>query len=348
MELYLGSTQFTSTSFPSTIWDSYAGLSFVGQNFIEIGTAEYTGNPAKTPPVRWGDYNTMNYDPLAKPPGGDGSWWSVEEISQGGSDQSTNWIAMADPTPPPHFVSWNYAEQECNFSPGQTCTAKFPTPAGLQNGDIVVVFADMGGNFPTPPTPPPDKTWVELPIANLSNATSMVIGACNVGDLITAYAYAHVYGSSTETGTYDFKHVMFDSCNGQFRSEIEGFLAGYRGASSNLSSYVLYGYPETFLPSNELFIGPAPANSPSEGVLLNVFYGGNYESPESEENVTTFYPPTGSGPPLTSETPYSGVGPYFLADLGIPGPNTPMGQYEFYSSVTAELLWGWQLFMGQQ
>ena len=86
-ELYLGSTQFTSSSFPSTIWDSYAGLSFVGQNFIEIGTAEYTGNSAQTPPVRWGDYNTMVFDPYAIPPGGEGSWWSVEEISQGGSDQ---------------------------------------------------------------------------------------------------------------------------------------------------------------------------------------------------------------------------------------------------------------------
>ena len=206
----------------------------------------------------------------------------------------------------------------------------------------------MGGSFPNPPNPP-DNTWVEIPIANMSNATDMVIGSCKVHDLATAYAYAHVYGSSAETGTYAFKHVIEDFCNGQYRPEIEGFLAGYRGASSNLSSYVLYGYPPTFPPSNgELEIGPSPANSPAEGVLLNVFYGGDFESPESSENYTTFYPPTGYGePPLTSETPFSNVGPYFLADLGIPGPNTPIGQYQFDSSDTVEYLWGWQLFMGE-
>ena len=166
-----GSTQFTSSSFPSTIWDSYAGLSFVGQNFIEIGTAEYTGNSAQTPPVRWGDYNTMVFDPYAIPPGGEGSWWSVEEISQGGSDQSTNWEALADPTPVPYFVSDSSTEAECAVSPGQNCVLKIPAPAGLQNGDVVVAFLNMGGSFPTPPTAP-DSTWITLSIANQGGAQS--------------------------------------------------------------------------------------------------------------------------------------------------------------------------------
>ena len=283
-EFYLASTNFQTSIFPQTIWDSFTGLqspAFLGQNVLESSGSTYIGQagtslPGGDGPQRWGDYDTMVFDPYAVAFGMEGVFWQIEEISKGGVDESTTWEPLVDPTPPPHFVSWNYAEQECNFSPGQTCTAKFPTPAGLQNGDVVVVFADMGGSFPTPPTPPPDKTWVELPIANLGNATSMVIGACNVGDLITAYAYAHVYGSSTETGTYDFKHVIEDFCNGQYRPEIEGFLVGYRGASSNLSSYVLYGYKDpNSIAQYALNIGPAPANSPGEGVLLNVFNGGN-------------------------------------------------------------------------
>jgi hypothetical protein len=199
LELYLGSTQFTSSSFPSTIWDSYAGLSFVGQNFIEIGTAEYTGNSAQTPPVRWGDYNTMVFDPYAIPPGGEGSWWSVEEISQGGSDQSTNWEALADPTPLPYFINYSGGESECNVSLGQDCTINLSTPAGLQNGDVVIATLDMGGNFKTPPKPP-DSTWVVLPIANDSGADYLISGACSTGDLVTGYVFAHVYGSSSEKG----------------------------------------------------------------------------------------------------------------------------------------------------
>src|SRR5579862_2597930 len=60
------------------------------------------------------------------------------------------------------------------------------------------------GNFPTPPIPP-DSTWVSLPIANMNEATSTKSGTCGSGDLRTEYAYAHVYGSSTETGSYKFK-----------------------------------------------------------------------------------------------------------------------------------------------
>ena len=43
-------------------------------------------------------------------------------------------------------------------------------------------------------------------------------------------------------GTYDFKHVIFTFCNGS-SPEIEGFLAGYRGVSTNLNTYLLSGYP---------------------------------------------------------------------------------------------------------
>jgi hypothetical protein len=178
LELYLGSTQFTSGSFPSTIWDSYAGLSFVGQNFIEIGNAEYTGNPAQTPPVRWGDYNTMLYDPDAIPPGGEGSWWSVEEISKGGSDESTNWEALADPTPLPYFVNWDPNEKDCAGG-GSTCKITAGPPYGVQAGDLILVALVLGEPANSNPHLP-DSSWTLLPASNVTgNPTMIASGGCN-------------------------------------------------------------------------------------------------------------------------------------------------------------------------
>lgn len=344
LELYLGSTQFTSSSFPSTIWDSYAGLSFVGQNFIEIGTAEYTGNSAQTPPVRWGDYNTMVFDPYAIPPGGEGSWWSVEEISQGGSDQLTNWEALADPTPVPYFVSDSSTEAECAVSPGQNCVLKIPAPAGLQNGDVVVAFLNMGGSFPTPPTAP-DSTWITLSIANQGGAQSMDQGDCKDGDLGTEYAYAHVYGSSSETGTYDFKHVLENICSNTVRPELSGFLAAYRAAATNLANLVLFGYPENGS-QGVLTDGPASSNMLSEGKLLNVFNCPGSESPESEEGGAPFSSPLTGTPPAMPETSFGSTPQgYFLADVGVPAAGTTLGQYGIGCFATGT--WGWQLFLPQ-
>jgi hypothetical protein len=340
-EYYLASTQFTSTSFPSTIWDSYAGLSFVGQNFIEIGTAEYTGNPAQTPPVRWGDYNTMLFDPDATPPGSEGSWWSVEEISQGGSDQSTNWEALADPTPVPYFVSYSSTEAECAVSPGQNCVVKIPAPAGLQNGDIVVAFLSMGGSFPTPPTPP-DSTWITLPIANQGGSQSMEQGACKTGDLGTEYAYAHVYDSSSETGTYDFKHVLENICSNTVRPELSGFLAGYRAAATNLANLVLFGYPDNISSEFVLTDGPASSNTLPEGELLNVFNcpGGESEGDEVGGRIENSL--TGE-PPAIPETSFGSTPQgYFLADVGVAAGAT-LGQYGITCESTGT--WGWQLFL---
>jgi hypothetical protein len=324
----------------------------MGQNFIEMSNGEYLGNPGQQPPQQplWGDYNSMIYDPNAIPQGGEGSWWSVEEITDvntpllyGNSDESTNWKALVDPTPLPYFVSYSSTEAECAVSPGQNCVVKIPAPAGLQNGDIVVAFLSMGGSFPTPPSPP-DSTWITLSIANQGGAQSMIQGDCPDGDLGTEYAYAHVYGSSSETGTYDFKHVMEYICNNTVRPELSGFLAGYRAAGTNLANLVLYGYPNNGS-DGVLFDGPAPASAPAEGELLNVFNCPGTESPESGEGGAQYVLGSLSGaPPATAETPYNNSPEgYFLADLGIPAAGTNLGQYSVRCSALGTF--GWQLFL---
>ena len=137
-------TLFLAVSYPATLWDSYVGipgLMFMGQNFIEMSTGEYVGNPGQQPPVpvRWGDFNTMIYDLRAIPPGGEGSLWSVEEISNGPSDQSTNWVALADPTPLPYFVGSTSTEAECLGIEGAYCNVTINAPPGVQNGDVILV-----------------------------------------------------------------------------------------------------------------------------------------------------------------------------------------------------------------
>jgi hypothetical protein len=297
-------------------------------------------------PTRWGDYMSTLWDPNLPAPAGSNGFWTVQEYSNGGgaqtgSNQSTQITELASPLP--YYVSYSAHEQECNVGAGNTCTAKFTTPSGLKNGDIVIAFLDMGGSFQKPPAPP-DKTWVELPIANEGNATSMVVGACGTHDLGTAYAYAHVYGSSNETGTYKFNHVINYFCNNVL-PEIEGFVVGYRGASGSLNNYVLYGY-QSSSPTFHVVVGPAPANSPSDGVLLNVFYGSGSESPESGEGSTSFTLPGFGSPASAVETPLSGViSSYLLTDVGLPATGTAMNQYFSNSSVGQFDVFGWQVFV---
>ena len=363
-------TSFTSNGFPFSIefaWHDFNGMFGLPETTFAGSAAAYTGentcptptptgsvsptptpSPSATPtpaPIlqRWGDYNSLIWDPsLTSPSGEQGQFWSVLEFTQGAADQSTVWTPFNDALP--FFIAYNAHEQECNVSPGQTCTAKLPAPSGLVNGDVVIAFLDMGGKFLTPPKPP-DSTWMELPIANQGNALSMLSGSCTAGDLSTEYAYAHIYGSSTETGTYDFKHVTGVVC-GSFLPEIEGFLVGYRGAGQDLSKYVLFGYPAATTGAM-VTVGPAPSASPSEGVLLNVFYGAGVEN-ENTEDTTTFSNLTGT-PAAMAETPLSGVVvPYLVADVGLPVAQSPINQYSATSSESKFHLFGWQLYVPEQ
>jgi hypothetical protein len=345
-------TNFQTGIFPQTIWDSFTGLQspmFLGQNVLESSGSTYIGQagsslPLANGPQRWGDYDTMVFDPSAVAFGLEGVFWQVEEISKGGTDQSTTWEPLLDPTPPPHFVSYSGGESECNVSLGQNCAINLSTPAGLQNGDVVIATLDMGGNFKTPPKPP-DSTWVVLPIANDSGANYLISGACSTADLVTGYVFAHVYGSSSETGTYKFTHVVESYCNGKFLPEIEGKLFGYRAASTDTGQYALYGYADSGTGDSDVSVGPAPANSSSEGTLLNIFYAAGPEEEGSEPGVSFFAPITGA-PAANAETPFIPTEPaYLLADLAIPASGDPLEQYSVDTCCSPFAAFGWQLFL---
>jgi hypothetical protein len=285
--------------------------------------------------MRWGDYDTMIYDPSAIGPGGEGVFWQIEEISKGRADESTTWNALSDLDSLPYFVSNSGNESECIVNPGDQCGVTVNAPAGLVSGDVVIAFLDMSGSFPTPPTPP--DGWTSLPIANMGNATSMVSGRFSANpDLVTLYAYVHVYGSSSEGGTCHFHHLFENTCNGN-HPELGGFLMGYRSASNNVATYALYGYPAAAATAT-VTVGPATVGgvqvtSPSDGTLLNVFNGLGFDI-ESSEFGTTFSNLTGT-PTATNETPVpSGqTGDYFLADVGIAAAGRPLAQYSVTSSV---------------
>jgi hypothetical protein len=350
-ELYLGSTQFTASSYPSTIWDSYVGipsLTFMGQNFIEMSTGEYLGNPGQQPPqpVRWGDYNTMIYDPNANAPGSGGSWWSVEEVtcpdasncSNGTSDESTTWVALADPSPLPYFVGYSVpvatpggaiGENECGGGKGSICQMVYSVPPNAQFGDVLVadILTGQGSIDSTYLTLPPG--WVAMPLANQSNHTYLPSSGTSDGGLTIHYATsflaAYVYGSQpNDSGSYTFGITLRNGL-----AEVTGFLASYRGASTNLGAYTAYAHAAIAgdgNPNTSSFFQKV-LTPPAETTLLYLFYGECFIQNEEVGENSAFSAPSGA-PKITHESPLSlGTATYLAADVGVPVGGVNYGGY---------------------
>ncbi|MGH7933128.1 MAG: hypothetical protein ACREQN_08150, partial [Candidatus Binataceae bacterium] len=195
LDIYLGSTWFTAGIYPSTVWDMYHGLNpllFEGQNNIEQSSGEYTGNPNDSP-QRWGDYNTMAFDPNATGPSKEGSFWQIEEISKGGADESTMWAALADPLP--FFVGSNFAESECSAGIGYNCTVTINAPSNVQNGDVLLVSLGMGESAGSH-LPKLPAGWSLLPASNLSGA-QRIFSHDSCSRYFASWLVAHVYGSTS-------------------------------------------------------------------------------------------------------------------------------------------------------
>jgi hypothetical protein len=119
------------------------------------------------PATRWGDYVTTVWDPNFSSPNESDSFWTVQEYTTGGSNESTLWQALADPLP--HFVGSTQSESECGGGAGSTCTVKISTPTGVQPGDLLLVGLLLGEPASNPPELP-DSSWTLLPAANLSGS----------------------------------------------------------------------------------------------------------------------------------------------------------------------------------
>jgi hypothetical protein len=309
----------------------------------------YAGCPPKD--TRWGDYISTIWDPNLPAPASSNGFWTAQEYSNGGgsqtgSNQATQITELANPLP--YYVSQGGGEAECNVGDGGTCKLTLSTPPSLKNGDVVLVFLLIAGKYSKPPAPP-DSTWTELPIADQGGATDMVVGSCATKDLLTTYAYAHVYGSSTEGGTYEFKHVVDYWCGTTQVGELAGSAFAYRGADTTAADYVVNAYAAA-QPTGTITVGPAPNPSPSDGTLISVFQPLGFESgkPPADDSCGSVSGLTGS--PLANwETLIGGqdfsAGCFAAADVGIPTSGTAMNQYSATSSIRGYHTFGWQVLL---
>ena len=343
---YLGTTVFSSTTYPATGWLAFSGLQkpkLEGAGITEQSTNEYTGNgPGIT--ERWDDYNAMIYDPHALA-GGFPSWWSVEEVSQGGTkpnpyaDQSTNWWALANPSPMPYFVGYDVpvgtpgntpGSNPCSGVAGQLCQIVFSAPANSQPGDVFIADVTGGGDVNTNYLQLPSG-WSTMPIHNRGEAQYLVSSgrfSNTTEDLYaTSFLVAHVY-SNGDPGTYTFGLTQKRSID-----HLGGFLVSYRGANTDLLlGYTAYG--SSFLiddpSSNKVVSFQKPLKPPAQTTLLYLFMGNCWYTEGSEGNGGGPWPfsaPAGA-PKLSPRTPLTlGTWPFLAADVTVPVGGVTYGGY---------------------
>jgi hypothetical protein len=332
-DLYLGGTHFSAGIYPETNWQAYEGIgtgqTLVANGVTEISGGTYTGDPDESF-QRWGDYNTMIYDPLARPPGGEGSWWSVEEISQGGSDESTKWEALADPTPLPYFVGSNLpatpkgnngGENECSAGAGSPCNLIYSAPSGAQFGDVLIVIQCIGDQQDATTLTVPSG-WTKLKFQNGSHTLYSTDGTFTSSFYVALY----VYGSQpNDTGQYEFSIVP------QGNTETDGFLVGYRGASPTIpGNYLLYGNAATTDTSQVSTLKLSPSHNdapPAETTLFNLFSQNCIHSGSEEPDFIVDFGAVSGSPAVTAKTPLSSSNGNLAADVEVPVTGGTYGPY---------------------
>ncbi len=315
-DLYLGSTWFNQGIRPSTVWDLLSGnglysFTYEGQNGIEQSTQEYTGNGNQSAPFqRWGDYNTMVYDPNAIGPSGEPVFWEVEEITcsslsnatcPGAADESTSWVALGDPAP--QFVGVSEAETEP--SPNATCTSSqtlqtmVNPPSGTLDGDVLIAILQAG--LPTTgstPTLPPG--WTLLNLINQGSTTMTTTATC--GFFEQSQVAVHTY-STSDTVPYTFTFYttpVTNTCDPDYCiiGESDVYINAYSFAGTDFTKYGAYGFPNNDSGSNTTS-ATGVITPPAERKVLTVFSGtGDYDETGLCETFTNL---TGS-PALTIET----------------------------------------------
>jgi hypothetical protein len=335
-DFYFAATYFSPFDFPLTVWQAYTGLlssspTLLGGNTLETSNSTYTGqagNPLldlANGPQHWGDYNTMIYDPREKGPDGESSFWQVEEISKGGSDQSTTWEALGDPTPLPFFVPGGSDNHESECA-NNTCGVKatIPSAAGVQNGDLILV-ALVAGEATTNKPGLPDTTWTLMHASNITGSPNH-ISVTDTHITNTSWLAAHIYGTSAESGSYVFTQSLGNAEQG-------AFMVIYRNASPNLSSYIAYAFKRG---GDNSSFNMAAVSPPGGSQLVAIaFADASCELPETTEpNGVTFASPSGV-PGLTPETTLTPSNLSWLAsDTSVPQPGQSYGPYTYSESVT--------------
>ena len=337
-DFYLTTTSFAGGGPIYSSWyASHGFLTIEAQGYLQTSASNstYTGDQScgGTGNPRWGDYMSTVWDPSQTSVGGEkDAFWSVQEFTAGGADQSTEWLQLNDPLP--YFVGCNVpsppagqgpaggGENECPNGTGYYCNLTYSAPSNAQFGDAFVVVQWIGdaqdSTYLTVPT-----GWTKLPYEGGSHTLYSTDGKLTDSYYVALY----VYGSQpNDTGQYEFK--ILPQVSG---AETLGFLVAYRGASPNIpGNYKLYGKAATQDSTNIKTVTLSPQNNDSpaaESTLLSLFSQGCVGSDDPDLFVP-FGSPSGT-PTLTVETPLRSTKGFFAADVGVP---TGGGTYGLYKS----------------
>lgn len=361
LDLYYTFTIFDPSTFPYSVWYLYHGASqtspqCLGNGDLQGSGGAYTGQsacatPTPTPGLqRWGDYVSTVWDSGQTSASGEkGTFWTTQEFTQGGDDQSTEWLELGDPFP--YYAGHTMRESECPNA-GQVCTLTLPVPTNAEPGDVLLAAVMVGSNSPGLTIP---SGWTKMPIVNHNNETH-IVSSDSCGNYETGWVLAHVYGTQSEPSAYSisFTPETYNTCNGPAIAEIQGLLLDYREASQDLSSYVIHGKP-TSSDASSLSVGPVTLQNRDEQLAV-VFQGASpvNENSESGGDSTTFTAPTGA-PALTPETslsPYNA--PFLAADVSFAPCTSGLcvgggyGPYATSNTGVSGLWLGWQIEIPEQ
>jgi hypothetical protein len=318
--------------FPETTFASSTGV-YTGQNTCPTPTPTGSVSPTPTPSAtptpaptlqRWGDYNSLIWDPsLTSSSGEQGLFWSVAELSMGGTDQSTVWTQFNDALP--YFIGpASNVESECGGGAGSTCKVTVNAPSGVQNGDVILVGIGLGEPAGHPPILP-DSSWTLLTASNISGTPNQISAADSV-QTVTVWVAAHIFGSvQNDSGSYTFQHYLNSAV------ELGTFLMVYRGAGQNLSNYTGYGFVRN---GDHSSFTTGSVTPPGESQLVGMTVA-NIGCDEPYEPSDTFAAPSGS-PALSPESPLtlpSGDLPWLGADVGVPSSGQSYGPYTYSATV---------------
>jgi hypothetical protein len=307
-------------------------------------TATPTG-PTPTPTAvtqRWGDYMTTVWDPNFSGPQEKDGFWTVQEYSTGGSNESTNFVGLQDPLPyyagqqPPVGPGGNVGENECQVA-NTTCYLTYSAPSGAQAGDVFIAVVGIVDEKTDSSHLVLPSGWTLFSLSNLgTNEVATPIGS---GGIVyqTSFLAAHVYGGSNDPGQYSVGIKTITNLG-----EMYGFMVSYRGASTTLSNYTARGYPGNSSGSATASFTIPALNVQTAGVTLLNIFDGDASCPGSgndEGTDSTCFSSFSGNPALTDETtPLNTLAkPWFMgADVPVANSGT-FGGYTFATSTSGYL-----------
>jgi hypothetical protein len=256
--------------------------------------------------------------------GGENPFWTVNELTAGGSDEQTHWDQLVEPLP--FFVGSTNIESERPGGAGTICTVTSTIPLNVvKQGDVILVSLALGETANVLPTLP-DNTWTLLAASNIAGSPQQISFTDGNGTTNTSWLAAHVYGgSANDSGSYNFIH--FENLAREFGAQ----MVVYRGAGTNFGNYSTSGFTQN---TNSSTFSIGATTPPGQTQLLDIVLpGAGCENGETGEPGDTYSAPTGT-PPLVAETPlHPQYFPWLASDVSVPTAGQSYGPYSFSETV---------------